>query len=101
MSKIIFPKAVIPSSKIGLTAMSSGIEDKRDENKINNGIKNIISKGFQIVETPDVRTSKKFVSASRKTKSKRIYGVMAKGRYSIHCYCIWWRVFDGNFTIYR
>lgn len=75
MLNIIFPKGISLESKIGLTAMSSGIEDERDLSRIDNGVKHITEKGFEIVETPDVRTCSKFVSASAKQRAEEFLGL--------------------------
>lgn len=61
-SNVIFPDKININSKIGVTAMSSGLNDERGKIKLENAIKNFTNKGFEIVETPDVRKGGKLVS---------------------------------------
>ncbi len=61
-NSFIYPDIVNTNSKIGVTAMSSGLNDERGGIKLKNAIKNFTNKGFEIVETPDVRKGQKLVS---------------------------------------
>jgi muramoyltetrapeptide carboxypeptidase LdcA involved in peptidoglycan recycling len=60
--EITFPNTVAQNSKIGVTAMSSGLNDERGMIKLKSAIKNFTNKGFEIVETADVRKGAKLVS---------------------------------------
>ena len=64
MAKIIYPAKVEIGANIGVTAMSSGLGDDRGKIKLENARKNFINKGFQIVETDNVKMDKKLVSSS-------------------------------------
>ncbi len=66
---IIYPDAVVNGSKIGVTAMSAGIDDERSLVKTEAAIQKLTNKGFKIVETPDLRTHQKFVSATAEIRS--------------------------------
>ena len=61
-SNFRYPNDVEINSKIGVTAMSSGLNDERGIIKLKSSINNFTNKGFQIVETPNVRRGEKLVS---------------------------------------
>lgn len=61
---MIYPNKIKHGDIIATTAMSGGLEDKRDENRVNYASENFINKGFKIVETADVRKNKKLVSTN-------------------------------------
>lgn len=62
--EISFPDIVTQNSKIGVTAMSSGLNDERGMIKLKSAIKNFTNKGFEIVETDNVRNGAKLVSGN-------------------------------------
>ena len=60
----IFPDFIDKNKVIGVTAMSSGLNDDRGMTKLKSSIKNFTNKGFKIVETPNVRKGEKLVSSN-------------------------------------
>lgn len=62
--KLIYPELVSKNANIGVTAMSSGLNDERGMIKLKSAIKNFTNKGYKIVETPNVRIGSKLVSNS-------------------------------------
>ena len=65
---MIYPDAVEVNSKIGVTAMSSGLNDERGLIKLKSSIKNFTNRGFEIVETSNVRAGGKLVSSNALTR---------------------------------
>ena len=61
-NKIVYPSSISDNFKIGVTAMSSGLNDERGMIKLKNARNNFINKGFEIVETENVRKGAKLVS---------------------------------------
>ena len=55
--------------KIGVTAMSSGLNDERGLIKLKNARNNFINKGFNIVETPNVIKGAKLVSDNAESRA--------------------------------
>lgn len=66
---IIYPDALKVGDKVGVTAMSAGVCDERGRIRIDKAISKFVNKGFEIVETPDLRTNSKFVSADASTRT--------------------------------
>lgn len=58
----VYPDSIGNNLKIGVTAMSSGLNDERGMVKLKNAINNFTNKGFEIVETANVRKGAKLVS---------------------------------------
>lgn len=69
MLNFVYPDGINGNSKIGVTAMSSGLNDERGKVKLKNSINNFTNKGFEIVETPDVRKGAKLVSDNAKDRA--------------------------------
>ncbi len=63
MSKIIYPEKMVANSNIGVTAMSMGAYDEYGVFKLERGIENFKDRGFNVVETSNVRLGEKFVSS--------------------------------------
>lgn len=68
--KIIYPDCICDNLKIGVTAMSSGLNDERGMIKLKNAINNFTNKGFEIVETANVRKGAKLVSDNALNRAK-------------------------------
>ena len=66
---MIIPEFLNDNDTIGVTACSCGVLDKID--KYEKSIKNVKKNGFNILETPDVRTSG-LVSTDAKTRVKEL-----------------------------
>ena len=69
-SKFIYPDKIESNFKIGVTAMSSGLNDERGMIKLKNSINNFANKGFEIVETSNVRKGMKLVSSSAENRAE-------------------------------
>lgn len=61
---MIYPKFLNKGSKIGITAPSDGIKKEFDYIRLDNAIKQLESRGFEVIETPEVRKSAKGRSGS-------------------------------------
>ena len=67
--KVVYPNRISDHLKIGVTAMSSGLNDERGMIKLKNAINNFTNKGFEIVETSNVRKGAKLVSDSAEKRA--------------------------------
>lgn len=65
---MVYPDKLTKCYKIGVTAMSAGIDDERSLIKTEAAIKKLNEKGFDVVETPDLRTHRKFVSTTAQNR---------------------------------
>ncbi len=70
IKKVIYPKMIPDNATIGVTAMSSGLNDERGNIKLKNAINNFNNKGFKIVETANVRKGAKLVSDFPKQRAE-------------------------------
>ena len=68
--KFVYPDDINENFKIGVTAMSSGLNDERGKIKLKNSINNFTNKGFEIVETHNVIKGEKLVSDSAVNRAK-------------------------------
>lgn len=64
------PKELKKGDYIGVTATSGGLEDVSALIKLENATKNLVSLGFKVKETPNVRKREKIVSSSGKVRAK-------------------------------
>lgn len=69
---MIYPKFIKENDTIGVTALSDGITKKEKIYRLNSAIKNITNFGFQLKETPNVRTSIQGKSSDNKTRAKEL-----------------------------
>jgi len=60
---MIFPRKLSKNSSIGVTAVSMGCIDETDILRLENAHKNLRERGFNIIETKNVRTNKKLESS--------------------------------------
>ena len=67
---IKYPRPIKNNDTIGVTATSSGVVESEDILRLDLAISNLKDLGFTIKETKNVRTNKKFVSSSPKTRAK-------------------------------
>lgn len=67
---IVYPKPISSDATIGVTAMSSGLNDERGNIKLKSAINNFTSKGFKILETSDVRNGEKLVSDTSEKRAE-------------------------------
>lgn len=66
---IIYPKKIKKGDTFGITATSTGVNDETKLKRLENAYKYLKSQGYNCIETPDVRTNSKFVSAKGKTRA--------------------------------
>ena len=69
---MIYPKFINEKSTIGVTAPSDGINGNLDLKRLDNAIKNFKDKGYEIIETNNVRKSIKGKSTSSKGQSREL-----------------------------
>lgn len=69
---MIYPAFIKKGDIIGITAPSDGITEKLDLARLDNAIYNIENKGFNILETTDVRKSLDGQSANEKIQAKEL-----------------------------
>jgi muramoyltetrapeptide carboxypeptidase LdcA involved in peptidoglycan recycling len=67
---MIYPEKLKIGDVIGVTAPSLGVNNQKDNLRVNNAIKNLKEKGFIIKETANVRTCKDGRSSSGKQRAK-------------------------------
>ena len=65
-----YPQKLEKGDYIGVTAISSGINNEKDLLRFENARKNIENLGYKVAYTPNCLTCFKGRSSSRKTKSK-------------------------------
>ena len=65
-----YPNKLEKGDYIGVTAISSGIDDEIDLLRFENAIKNLENLGYKIIKTSNCLNSFKGRSSNRKTKSK-------------------------------
>lgn len=78
MGNIIYPNKIESNAIIGVTAMSSGLGDERGLIKLKNAKRNFTNKGFQIVETDNVKLDKKLVSSDASERAKQFIELMTR-----------------------
>ena len=64
-----YPDKLEKGDYIGVTAISSGIDNEKDLLRFENAKKNIENLGYKVISTPNCLTSFKGRSSSRKSKS--------------------------------
>ncbi len=69
---MIYPKFIKPKDYIGVTAPSDGVIEKQDLYCLDSAIKQLKEKGFQIIETENVRSSLKGRSSSSVEQAKQL-----------------------------
>ena len=69
---MIYPKFLTNSSTIGITAPSDGKTDKLDLIRLDNAYLKLKSKGFNIIETSNVRESVLGRSAKAEVRAKNL-----------------------------
>ena len=67
---MIYPKFIKEGDRIGVTATSAGNGDELHHRKVEFSRKAFIDRGFNIYETPNVRTDNKCRSSSKETRAK-------------------------------
>ena len=77
-AEFIYPEMLAEDVLIGVTAMSSGLNDERGMVKLKNSINNFINKGFKIVETPNVRKGAKLVSDTAEMRASEFLELWKK-----------------------
>jgi len=68
---MIFPRKLKNNSSIGVTAVSMGCIDETDILRLENAHKNLRKKGFNIIETKNVRTNRKLESSPAKERANQ------------------------------
>lgn len=68
---MIFPRKLKDNSSIGVTAVSMGCIDETDILRLENAHKNLRKKGFNIIETKNVRTNRKLESSPAKERANQ------------------------------
>lgn len=68
-TNFVYPDSVNKNFKIGVTAMSAGLNDERGMVKLKNAINSFTNKGFEIVETANVRKGAKLVSDNAENRA--------------------------------
>lgn len=69
---MIYPEFIKKGDTIGVTAPSDGITNPPKVNRLNNAIKSFQEKGYNIIETKNVRTSIKGESAEAKVRAEEL-----------------------------
>ena len=67
---MVYPSKLNLNDFIGVTATSSGMDDKASFNKLENAIKNFEEMGYKIIETDNVRKCEKLVSSSGRIRAE-------------------------------
>lgn len=67
---MIYPKFIKAGDTIGITAPSDGNKKETDFNRLDNGKKKLSQRGYQIVETPNVRKSEMGRSTGKEERAK-------------------------------
>lgn len=73
---MIFPNWIRKGDKIGVTACSAGKTSPVDQIRLNNGIKQMKERGYEVIETPDVRTDEKGRSAPAKVRGEELHSLV-------------------------
>lgn len=73
---MIFPKYLKKGNKIGVTATSSGNGDELHIRKLENAIKQFKERGYNIIETPNVRTNNKGRSSSKEKRAEEFMALI-------------------------
>ena len=69
---MIYPKFIKEQGTIGVTAPSRGITNELDLKRLESAIKNINEKGFNVIETKNVRTDNLGRSSSKEERAKQL-----------------------------
>lgn len=69
---MIYPKFIKEQGTIGVTAPSRGITNELDLKRLESAIKNINEKGFNVIETENVRTDNLGRSSSKEERAKQL-----------------------------
>lgn len=69
---MIYPKFIKEQGTIGVTAPSRGITNEPDLKRLESAIKNINEKGFNVIETENVRTDNLGRSSSKEERAKQL-----------------------------
>lgn len=69
---MIYPKFIKEQGTIGVTAPSRGITNELDLKRLESAIKNINEKGFNVIETENVRTDILGRSSSKEERAKQL-----------------------------
>ena len=69
---MIYPTFIKKGDTIGVCAPSSGIIRDAKVNRLNQAIKKIRNKGYQVLETEHVRTNEDFASSDAKTRAQEL-----------------------------
>ncbi|TAH68866.1 MAG: LD-carboxypeptidase [Anaerolineaceae bacterium] len=74
---MIYPANLEKGFNIGVTATSDGFEGEVDFRRLNNAIKHFEGRGYQVITTPNVRTSdKKGRSSDARTRAKEMLDII-------------------------
>ena len=73
-----YPEFLKPGDTIGVTATSDGNQDEVRYSRLHQAICNFNQRGYQIVETPNVRTSYKGRSSDKKQRAKEFMELIQK-----------------------
>ena len=73
---MIFPKWIEKGDSIGVTACSGGKTSAVDLIRLNNAAKQFQRRGYDVVETPDVRTEEKGRSAPAKIRAEELHALV-------------------------
>lgn len=69
---MIYPKFIKEQGTIGVTAPSRGITNELDLKRLESAIKNLNEKGFNVIETENVRTDNLGRSSSKEERAKQL-----------------------------
>ena len=75
---MIYPEFIKVGDIIGVTAPANGITKPEKVKRLDYAIKNFNNKGFNIMETANVRTGSKGRSSSSKTQAKELESLILK-----------------------
>ena len=79
---MIFPKWIEKGDSIGVTACSGGKTSEVDLKRLDNAAKQFQCRGYDVVETTDVRTEEKGRSAPAKVRAEELHALVKNPRVS-------------------